>query len=400
MTGGPVLWLHSHFMLPAGGTKFIYEVTRRLATRRQVEVMVEEASPLWRQRYAEAGVPLREIGPPTSMSMRYWGMFPAYLRRDRIAVTAAASGASAIVSSFFPMPWVGARAAAEHDLRHVALCFEPFPFFHDDEVIGMYPAPKRALLAYLRTAFGHVDVSGIRRADALLTLNEATKEQLSNVYGRTDAVCTYAGVDTSIFHPYEEQELTDLRGRLGSGPLVIHSTDFSPIKRTDLAIEAFAVAAREVPDAHLAVTSTREDPPQLAAMRARAAELGLADRVHYLGFLPFGELPRLYSLADALLQTGTSAVSGATTMSLPVKEALACGTPVVRSGTTGEDVEDGVSGYLVDPQNTQDTGKKLATLLGDRELGRRMGEAGRARITSLYDWDRVVDVVEAALDPA
>ena len=218
------------------------------------------------------------------------------------------------------------------------------------------------------------------------------------MYGRGDAVCTYAGVDTSIFHPYPEEELTDLRSRLGSGPIAIHSTDFSPIKRTDLAIEAFAVAAREVPDARLAVTSTREDPPQLAAMQARSAELGLADRVEYLGFLPFADLPRLYSLADALLQTGTSAVSGATTMSLPVKEALACGTPVVRSGTTGEDVEDGVSGFLVDPLDTEDAGRKLATLLGDQGRGRQMGEAGRRRITSLYDWDRVVDIVERALD--
>ena len=33
------------------------------------------------------------------------------------------------------------------------LCFEPFPFFHDREVIGMYPAWKRALLAYLRAAY-------------------------------------------------------------------------------------------------------------------------------------------------------------------------------------------------------------------------------------------------------
>ncbi len=398
MSGKRVLWLHSHFLLPAGGTKFIFEVTRRLAARRPVEVMVESASPMWRERYADAGVPLQEVGGPTSMDMLYWAAFPAFLRRDTRAGARAAASADVVVSSFFPMPWVGRNAAKAHGLRHVSLCFEPFPFFHDAEVIDMYPAAKRALLRFLHAAYGRVDTVGIRSSDALLTLNEATATQLRHVYGRQDARCTYAGVDTSVFHPYDGSELEELRARLGPGPIAIHSTDFSPIKRTDLALEAFAVAVREVPDATLAVTSTREDPAQLEAMRTSAARLGISENVVYLGFLPFADLPRLYALADALLQTGTSAVSGATTMSLPVKEALACGTPVVRSGVTGEDVEDGVSGFLVDPLDTQDTGRKLALLLGDRDRGRTMGEAGRRRITAVYNWDRVVDVVEDSLD--
>jgi glycosyltransferase involved in cell wall biosynthesis len=392
-----VLWLHSHFLLPTGGTKFIFEVTRRLAQRRPVEVLVEEASPLWRERYADAGVPLHEIGGPTSMNLRYWGAFPAYLMRDDRAVKRRAAHSSAIVSSFFPMPWLGMRAAREFGIPHVSLCFEPFPFFHDAEVIGLFPPPKRALLAFLRASYGWVDTQGIQGSDTLLTLNESTAVQMERVYGRTDAVCTYAGVDTDLFHPYSDEDVSDLREKLGKGSIVIHSTDFSPIKRTDLALEAFAVAAEKVPDARLVITSTREDERELALHMARAKELGVADRVVYLGFLPFADLPRLYSLADALLQTGTSAGSGATTMSLPVKEALACGTPVIRSGATNEDVEDGISGFLVDPSDTQTTGAKLAILLGDRDRGRLMGMAGLQRITKQYTWDRVVDVVEQAV---
>ncbi|MGV8849428.1 MAG: glycosyltransferase family 4 protein [Propionibacteriaceae bacterium] len=397
---GPVLWLHSHFMLPAGGTKFIFEVTRRLAQRRPVEVLVEKASPLWRERYADAGVTLHEIGGLTSMNLPYWGAFPAYLMRDDRVVRRHAAGAGAVVSSFFPMPWLGMRAARQYGIPHVSLCFEPFPFFHDREVIGLFPPAKRALLAFLRTAYGSVDVQGIQGANRLLTLNESTGIQLERVYGRKDAVCTYAGVDTDLFHPYPDEDLRDLREKLGSGPIVIHSTDMSPIKRTDLALEAFAVAAQQVPDARLVITSTREDDRELSVLMARAQELGVADRVIYLGFLPFADLPRLYSLADALLQTGTSAGSGATTMSLPVKEALACGTPVIRSGATNEDVEDGISGFLVDPSDTQATGAKLAILLGDRDRGRLMGMAGLRRITKQYTWDRVVDVVEQAVSPS
>jgi glycosyltransferase involved in cell wall biosynthesis len=284
-------------------------------------------------------------------------------------------------------------------VTHAHLCFEPFPFFHDPEVKGMYPAPKRALLAYLTAAYGWIDSAGVTGADRLLTLNRSSASSIERVYGRSDAQPTYAGVDTDFFHPYTEEELADLRARHGDGPLAIHSTDFSPIKRTDLALRAFAAAQSGLPNGRpkLLVTSTREDKRGLEEMWSLARSLGIQDQVEFLGFVPYEDLPRYYSAADVLVQTGTASGSAATTMSLPVKEALACGTAVVRSDATDEDVEDGVSGYLVDPANYEETGARLAALLGDRPRAQKMGDAGRGRIADLYRWDRVVDVVLEAV---
>lgn len=398
MTPSPkVLWLHSHFQLPTGGTKYIFEVTSRLARQREVEVVVESASPLWRERYADAGIQLTEVGGLTSTSLAYWGSFPYFLRRDLRAVRHRAVGRPVIVSSFFPMPWIAGRVAREQGLRHVSLCFEPFPFFHDQEVIGLYPKWKQHLLAGLRTAYGRVDTQGLASAASVITLNASTMAQIARVYG-LDSVPAYAGVDTSLFRPYTEEETADLRQQFGDGPLAVHSTDFSPIKRTDLAIRAFARAAVEVPDAALLVTSTRQDGAAEAHLMRLARDLGVEDRVVYTGFLPFADLPRLYSLASVLLQTGTSAGSGATTMSLPVKEAMACGTAVVRSGATDEDVEDGVSGFLVDPRDIEETGARLAEVLRDPRTAERMGQAGRNRIVRTYSWDRVLDVIATEVD--
>jgi glycosyltransferase involved in cell wall biosynthesis len=394
-----ILWLHSHFQLPTGGTKYIFEVTRRLAQQGPVEVLVESASPLWRERYAETGVTLIEIGGLTSTSTAYWAAFPYFLRRDVKEVGHRVADRPVVVSSFFPMPWVARRVARQRGLRHVSLCFEPFPFFHDVEVIGLYPPWKRVLLRALHAAYDGVDRSGVAHADAVLTLNKSTQAQIARVYGRDDSVAAFAGVDTALFRPYSDDEVRDIAHRFGRGPLVVHSTDFSPIKRTDLAVRAFAEAQSEVPDARLVVTSTRKDAPAEAQIRRLASEVGVGDQVTFAGFLPFEDLPRLYSVATVLLQTGTSAVSGATTMSLPVKEALACGTPVVRSGATDEDVEDGISGYLIDPRDVETTGARLADLLRDPVRANQMGLAGRRRVERTYTWDRVVDVVLRELFP-
>ena len=290
---GPVLWAHSHFLLPTGGTKYIFEVVRRLSERRPVEVAVEQASDYWRERYAAAGVPLHEIASSTSTSKRYWLTFPHRLRSDRRALDSLVSGrdVGSLVSSFFPMNHLLAWIGEDGHLRHVHLCFEPFPFFHDREVIGLYPVSSQVLMRGLGLVYGRLDRDGVRRADALLTLNEVTAASIARVYGRDDAIPIYAGVDLDFFHPYAEADLTDLRERHGSGRFAIHSTDFSPIKRTDLALRAFAAAG--VTDARLLVTSTIDDPAGLAAMRANARALGIADQVDYLGFVPYEEHPPL-----------------------------------------------------------------------------------------------------------
>src|SRR5699024_3114087 len=108
-------------------------------------------------------------------------------------------------------------------VRHVSLCFEPFPFFHDAEVMGMYSPVKRALLASLKGVYGGLDRRGVSSADRLLTLNESTAEQIRRVYGRDDAEPIYAGVDTEAFRPYGADEVAHLVERFGHGPLCVHS---------------------------------------------------------------------------------------------------------------------------------------------------------------------------------
>lgn len=237
--------------------------------------------------------------------------------------------------------------------------------------------------------YRQLDVRAVRGADTLLTLNATTARAIEEAYGRSGARSTYAGIDTAHFRPYTEEELDDLRSVFGPGPFAVHSTDLGPIKRTDLALRAFARTRTGM----LLVTSTNENPERVAAFHRLAAELNVSDRVRFLGFVPYGDLPRIYALANVLLQTGTDARAGATSMSLPVKEALACGTPAVRSRATDEDVEHGHSGFLVDPEDVDETARRLSALIEDGALSRAMGEVGRQRVVGTFTWDRVADVL-------
>ncbi len=76
-------------------------------------------------------------------------------------------------------------------------------------------------------------------------------------------------------------------------------------------------------------------------------------------------------------------------LGLSLLEAMASGTPVVASrlGGVPEIVEDGVSGYLVDPADPADLRHDLALLLGDPRRARRMGDNGRALVCERFTWD-------------
>ena len=77
-------------------------------------------------------------------------------------------------------------------------------------------------------------------------------------------------------------------------------------------------------------------------------------------------------------------------------EALASGRPVVatRVGGVPDVVRDGVDGFLVEPGDVDAMADRLASLAGDSELRRRMGEAGRASMHERYAVERLLDDID------
>jgi glycosyltransferase involved in cell wall biosynthesis len=72
-------------------------------------------------------------------------------------------------------------------------------------------------------------------------------------------------------------------------------------------------------------------------------------------------------------------------------ESMACGTPVIasRCGGLPEVVEDGVTGFVVPPNDSRALAERIRFLLERPEVARAMGEAGRNRVLRDFTWDRV-----------
>jgi glycosyltransferase involved in cell wall biosynthesis len=84
-------------------------------------------------------------------------------------------------------------------------------------------------------------------------------------------------------------------------------------------------------------------------------------------------------------------------------EAMALGKPVIAGSFGGapEIVQDGIIGFLVDPDDRDALSRRLIQLLKDEELRRKMGNAGRERVEESYTFqsfrDRFVRILETAL---
>jgi glycosyltransferase involved in cell wall biosynthesis len=110
-------------------------------------------------------------------------------------------------------------------------------------------------------------------------------------------------------------------------------------------------------------------------------EYGLRERVRFRG-VAYGDMPTLYEQADIVVYPTV----GDEPYGLVPLEAMSCGRPVVatRSGGIAETVIDGQTGFLVAREDIVGLADRVAALLDDPALARRMGQAGRERVNSEF----------------
>ncbi len=177
----------------------------------------------------------------------------------------------------------------------------------------------------------------------------------------------------------------------GSGPLVVTGGRLHFFKGQGLAVSAFANVACRRPDARLVVLGERNAFRD--GLAAQAAELGIAGRVSFPGFLDRSEYHDVLAAADLFLNLSTY-LDPFPTVNL---EAMALGVPVVGTcfGGTPEAVVDGASGRIVDPRDQGAVGDAVLALLDEPERRRRLGQVGRERVAGEFAVERMAARYEA-----
>ncbi|BFU93763.1 MAG: putative Glycosyl transferase group 1 [Nitrospira sp.] len=205
----------------------------------------------------------------------------------------------------------------------------------------------------------------------------------------------YSGIDFS--RPVEATgasgrlDRTAVRRRLGvpdSAVLLGTAANLFPRKGYDVMLRALPGILAVHPDVHYLLAGTAE-PGYAGSLRALAIGLGIAERVHMVGFQnpvrPFLDALDLY-VHPALMEG----------FGIALVEAMAAGKAVIatRTGGVPEVVEHGETGLLVSPGDPDRLREAVIELLRDEARRARMGAKGRSRARERFDLARTVADLE------
>lgn len=162
-------------------------------------------------------------------------------------------------------------------------------------------------------------------------------------------------------------------------------------KGADLLIQAVADLANQFPKLHLVLAGSGDDIPRLRELAQRS---GCAERIHFFTSLSRQELAACYAHADVFALPSLGEGFG-----LVFLEAMAMKKPVIGAALGGipDIVQNGETGFLVDPRDPHSLVTTLRTLLSAPDMRRRMGERGNEVVRTRFSFDRFQDELRKIL---
>jgi N-acetyl-alpha-D-glucosaminyl L-malate synthase BshA len=221
----------------------------------------------------------------------------------------------------------------------------------------------------------------IEKSNGVTCISEYLRQQTLEVFGVSNEVRVISNfVNCDLYHPDEAK--AGARHHAPNGEkLLIHLSNFRPVKRTLDCVRILAEVRKSVP-AHLLMAG---DGPDRVPAEHLARELKVDRHVSFLG--KQNHVERLIPLAHVLLMPSELESFGLTAL-----EAMACGVvPVAtRVGGVPEVITDGEDGFLEAPGDIAAQAARVTALLADDKLHYRMAKAGRWNASERFCADKII----------
>ena len=212
----------------------------------------------------------------------------------------------------------------------------------------------------------------IQESDGVTSISTYLKEKTVQDFDVTRGIEVIPNfVNCDVYTPIKDEPArAEARRRLAEPheAILMHLSNFRPVKRVQDVVKVFAAVVRETP-AQLVLVG---DGPERSAAEWLARDLHIHEKVHFLG--KQDRVNELLPLADLLLMPSELESFG-----LAALEAMACKVPSIatRVGGVAELIDDGVTGLLYAVGDTEAMAQGALSLLGDQARLEAMREAGR-----------------------
>jgi N-acetyl-alpha-D-glucosaminyl L-malate synthase BshA len=227
---------------------------------------------------------------------------------------------------------------------------------------------------------------GIEESDGVTSISQYLKDKTLEAFQIERPIEVIPNfVNCDVYAPLEDREAARAKFAAAGEKVVIHLSNFRPVKRVTDVVKTFAGIAARLPARLLLVG----DGPDRSSAEWLAHSLGIQDRVSFLGKQE--SVNELLPVADLMLMPSELESFG-----LAALEAMACRVPTIatRVGGVPELIEDGVTGRLFPVGETERMADAAVELLSDPERLAEMARAGRASAQARYCASRIIPLYE------
>ena len=225
------------------------------------------------------------------------------------------------------------------------------------------------------------DAAALLGGDAVTAVSRFLAEETQLVFGvRKEVEVVHNFVDVERFKPGGRKPWTE---RPDQERVLVHASNFRPVKRTADVVRAFARIEQELP-AKLVLIG---DGPDREHALAVASDLGVLGKVEHLGMQE--NVQDLLPQADLFLSASETESFG-----LSMLEAMSCGVPCVSTDVGGVSEVLGDTGRLVPFADPDAMAAAALPLLRDADLHRRLAETARQRAVEHFATERIVEQYE------
>jgi L-malate glycosyltransferase len=227
---------------------------------------------------------------------------------------------------------------------------------------------------------------GIEKSDIVTAVSNALIDQTYEIINPDKSIETvYNFIDDRVYQKSDASHLREEFEIKEDEKVIIHVSNFRPVKRVQDVVKTFAKIAEAMPAKLLLVG----DGPEVTAVCKLVKKLGLTDSVLFLG--KQDNLEELYSMSDLMLLLSEKESFG-----LVVLEAMACGVPCIGTNVGGlpEVISDGKTGYICELGNIDEIADKAITILMDNSLQKFLSEQALNMVRNKFHAQTIVEEYE------
>ena len=260
-------------------------------------------------------------------------------------------------------------------------------------------AKKVAKIAMFAINFCHRDLFINRQVDKVIGLSDEYEDIFRKFYHiKKDNIHTiHLGTDTDLFSSsYDGDFIREKYGLERNGKLILSASRLAADKGIQNIIRSMPQIINGEGEVKLIILG---DGSYRKTLEKLAADLGLSEKVMFLGFVPFEEMPYFFNVCD-LFVNPTIRETG---YDHTIPQAMACEKTAVVSRIGGVPfiIEDGKDGVLVLPGNIEALASKIIELLGNARLAKEIGKNARSKVVRDFSINsmanKTIEVYESML---